>query len=88
MSGNTQITKDQEVCQDRAWKTHYEPTEVSSSDLAGHSLCTVFNRLGITGEAKKKDIQSTSEAVEKDTRWLRIKKSELWEVAAEMRVRD
>ena len=38
--------------------------------------------LGITGEAKRKAIRSATEAAEKATRWLWIKRAEPWAIAA------
>ncbi len=42
------------------------------------SLCKVLSRLGVTGVAKRRAIQSASEAAEKATRWLWIKRVDPW----------
>lgn len=46
--------------------------------FAGRSFSKVLSRLGITGVAKKRAIQSASEAAEKATRWLWIKRADPW----------
>ncbi len=50
----------------------------SAKSTAERSLCKVLSRLGVTGVAKKRAIQSASEAVEKATRWLWIKRADPW----------
>ncbi len=67
-----------EECRERGWRTFYEPIEVGCRGFAGRSLCKVLSRLGITGVAKKRAIQSASEAAEKATRWLWIKRADPW----------
>lgn len=54
----------------------------SGKGFAGRSLCKILNRLGITGVAKKRAIQSAREAAERATRWLWIKRTDLWMVVA------
>ncbi|XP_030638932.1 arachidonate 15-lipoxygenase B [Chanos chanos] len=66
----------------RGWKTYYEPKEVGCSGFAGRSLYKVHDYLSITKAAKKRAIQSMSEA----TRWLWIKSADAWAVAAGMQV--
>lgn len=60
----------------RGWRTFYEPIEVGCRGFAGRSLCKV--RLGVTGAAKKRAIQSASKATEKATRCLWLKRSEIF----------
>ncbi|XP_057679565.1 uncharacterized protein LOC130908002 [Corythoichthys intestinalis] len=67
-----------EECRGRGWRTFYEPIEVGCRGFAGRSLCKVLDRLGITGVAKKRAIQSASEAAEKATRWLWLKRADPW----------
>ncbi len=54
-----------EECRERGWRTFYEPIEVGCRGFAGRSLCKVLSCLGVTGVAKKRAIQSASEAAEK-----------------------
>ncbi|XP_062272394.1 LOW QUALITY PROTEIN: uncharacterized protein LOC133978067 [Scomber scombrus] len=70
-----------EDCRGRGWRTFYEPIEVGCSGFAGRSLCKVLSRLGVTGAAKKRAIKSASEAAEKATRWLWIKRADPWVAA-------
>ncbi|TWW71631.1 hypothetical protein D4764_16G0001280 [Takifugu flavidus] len=67
-----------EDCRGRGWRTFYEPIEVGCRGFAGLSLCKVFGRLGVTGPAKKRAIKSASEAAEKATRWLWLKRADPW----------
>ncbi len=67
-----------EECRERDWRTFYEPIEVGCRGIAGRFLCKVLSRLGIKGIAKKRAIQSASEAAEKATRWLWIKRADPW----------
>lgn len=71
-----------EECRRQGWKTICEPLEVGCRGFAGRSLCRVFTRLGLVGEAKRKAIRSTTEAAEKATRWLWIKRADSWANAA------
>ncbi|XP_075893028.1 uncharacterized protein LOC142895694, partial [Nelusetta ayraudi] len=67
-----------EECRGRGWRTFYEPIEVGCRGFAGRSLCKALSRLGVTGAAKKRAIQSASEAAEKATRWLWLKRADPW----------
>ncbi|TWW77850.1 uncharacterized protein LOC130535078 [Takifugu flavidus] len=67
-----------EECRGRGWRTFYEPIEVGCRGFAGRSLCKAFGRLGITGTAKKRAIKAASEAAERATRWLWLKKADPW----------
>ena len=49
--------------------------------LAGQSLCRMLTLLGIT-DTKREAIKSATEAVERATGWLWIKKTETWAFAA------
>nr|XP_061817543.1 uncharacterized protein LOC133607102 [Nerophis lumbriciformis] len=67
-----------EDCRGRGWRTFYEPIEVGCRGFAGRSLCKVLGRLGVKGAAKRRAIQSASEAAEKATRWLWLKRADPW----------
>ena len=71
-----------EECRRQGWKTRCEPLEVGCRGFAGRSLCRMFTQLGLVGEAKWKAIRSATEAAEKATRWLWIKRAEPWASAA------
>lgn len=71
-----------EECRRQGLKTFCEPLEVGCQGFAGRSLCRVFEWLGLVGEAKQKAIRAATEAAEKTTRWLWIKKAESWANAA------
>ena len=63
-----------EECRERGWKTFYEPIDVGCRGFSGRSLCKVLSRLGVTGAATKRAIQSASKAAEKATRCFWIKR--------------
>ena len=67
-----------EECRERVWRTFYEPIEVGCRGFAERSLCKVQSRFGVTGAAKKNAIQYASEAAEKATRWVWIKRADPW----------
>lgn len=53
---------------------------VGCRGFAGQSLC--YTALGITGERKKRAIYNSTEAAEKASRWIWIKRVDPWESAA------
>ncbi|XP_061896860.1 uncharacterized protein LOC133645950 [Entelurus aequoreus] len=67
-----------EQCRRGGWRARCEPIEVGCRGFAGRSLCKVFTLLGITGDRKRKAIKTTMEAAERASRWLWIRRSELW----------
>lgn len=69
-------------CRRQGWKTSCEPLEVGCRGFAGRSLCRVLSQLGLSGEAKRQAIRSVTEAAEKATRWLWIKRADPWASAA------
>ncbi|XP_041920594.1 uncharacterized protein LOC121684601 [Alosa sapidissima] len=71
-----------EECRSQGWRTYCEPLEVGCRGFAGRSLCKVLTMLGLTGEAKRKAIRSATEAAERATRWLWIKRADPWKNAA------
>ena len=70
-----------ELCQTRGWKARCEPIEVGCRGFAGRSLCRVLTLLGITGQEKRRAIKSTTEAAERASRWLWIRRNDLWDRA-------
>ncbi len=78
MRGNALSTRNWWRSAGREAGEPFEPIEVGCRGFAGRSLCKVLSRLGITGVAKKRAIQSASEAAEKATRWLWIKRADPW----------
>ena len=76
-----------EQCQRGGWKARCEPIEVGCRGFAGRSLCKVYTLLGITGVEKRKAIKSTMEAAERASRWLWIRRSDLWANATGIQAR-
>ncbi|KAI4892962.1 hypothetical protein NFI96_004432 [Prochilodus magdalenae] len=68
-------------CRRKGWKARCEPIEVGCRGFAARSLCKIYTLLGITGAAKRKAIKSTTEAAERASRWIWIKRSEAWAIA-------
>lgn len=71
-----------EQCQRRSWKALCMSNKVGCRGFAGCLLCKAFTLLGITGAAKRKDIKSTMEAVERASRWRWMRGDDLWDNAA------
>ncbi|KAK0135126.1 hypothetical protein N1851_029059 [Merluccius polli] len=71
-----------EECRRRGWKARCEPIEVGCRGFAARSLCRAYSLLGISGAAKRRAIKSATEASERASRWIWIKRSEKWANAA------
>ena len=71
-----------EECQRRGWKARCEPIEVGCRGFAARFLCRTYSLLGISGAAKRRAIKSATEAAERASRWIWIKRSEKWANAA------
>ncbi|XP_049324773.1 uncharacterized protein LOC125789951 [Astyanax mexicanus] len=71
-----------EECQRKGWKAHCVPIEVGCRGFAARSLCKTYTLLGVTGAAKRRAIKSATEAAERASRWIWIKRSETWAKAA------
>ena len=66
-----------EECQRRGWRAQCLPIEVGGRGFAGRSLCRAY-LLGITGVRKRRAISAASEAAEKASRWLWIRRDKEW----------
>ena len=60
------------------WCAQCVPIEVGCRGFAARSLCKAYSLLVITGACQRKAIRTTTEAAEKASRWLWIKKGDLW----------
>jgi hypothetical protein len=67
-----------EECRANGWAARCEPVEVGCRGFAGRSLHRVFKALGIIGTQRKKAIGKITEAAEKASRWIWIKRSVEW----------
>lgn len=68
-------------CKRQGWRARCEPLEEGCRCFGGQSLCRMFTLIGINCQEKRKAIRSTTEAAEKGTNRLWIKRTELWENA-------
>lgn len=71
-------------CRGQGWTTHCEPIEVGCRGFADRSLCRVLTKLQKVGLAKKRAIRSITDAAERATRWLQLKREVPWSTAAGM----
>ena len=69
-------------CHRRGWKARCLPVEVGCRGFAGQSLCRAYTSLGITGERRRRAIRNSTEAAERASRWLWIKRADPWTLAA------
>ncbi|XP_073720025.1 uncharacterized protein [Misgurnus anguillicaudatus] len=69
-------------CHNQGWKARCLPVEVGCRGFAGQSLYRAYTALGITGERRRRAICNSTEAAEKASRWLWIKRADPWTNAA------
>ncbi len=67
-----------EECRCGGWKVFSEPVEVGCRGFAGHSLLRTLKLLGVKGQLCRRAIKNISEAAEKASRWLWIRRGESW----------
>ncbi|XP_075343502.1 uncharacterized protein LOC142401936 [Odontesthes bonariensis] len=65
-------------CQSRGWRTQCNPIEVGCRGFAGQSLIRALKMLGLKGLQNRRAIKNISDAAEKVSRWLWIKRGDLW----------
>ena len=65
-------------CQQAGWKAKCFPVEVGCRGFAARSLLQTFSSLGLEGVEKRKAVRSATEAAEKASRWLWLRKGESW----------
>ncbi|XP_061101211.1 uncharacterized protein LOC133130563 [Conger conger] len=65
-------------CQQAGWRARCLPVEVGCRGFAARSLARAFSSLGIVGERKRRAIRSTTDAAERASRWLWLKRGEPW----------
>ncbi|XP_060938981.1 uncharacterized protein LOC133018922 [Limanda limanda] len=65
-------------CQQAGWRARCFPVEVGCRGFAARSLARAFSSLGIEGERKRRAIRSTTDAAERASRWLWLKRGEPW----------
>ena len=65
-------------CQQAGWRAGCFPVEVGCRGFAARSLARAFSSLGIEGERKRRASPSTTDAAERASRWLWLKRGEPW----------
>ncbi|XP_031418446.1 uncharacterized protein LOC105897391 [Clupea harengus] len=65
-------------CQQAGWRARCFPVEVGCRGFAARSLARAFSSLDIEGERKRRAIRSTTDAAERASRWLWLKRGEPW----------
>ena len=65
-------------CQQAGWRARCLPVEVGCRGFAAHSLTRAFRSLGIEGERRRRAIRGTTDAAERASRWLWLKRREPW----------
>lgn len=69
------------ICQSRGWRAMCWPVEVGCRGFLGNSLSKAYSALGLVGQKKAKAISSTTDAAEKASRWLWLKRGDPWVAA-------
>ncbi|XP_029943214.1 uncharacterized protein LOC115385372 [Salarias fasciatus] len=65
-------------CRSNGWKACCEPVEVGCRGFAGQSLSRTLKLLGVKGQLCRRAIKNITEAVEKASRWLWIRRGDPW----------
>ncbi|XP_063056077.1 uncharacterized protein LOC134450154 [Engraulis encrasicolus] len=65
-------------CQQSGWRAKCLPVEVGCRGFAARSLASALGHLGIVGLHKRRAIRNTTEAAERASRWLWLKRGEPW----------
>ncbi|XP_030004234.1 uncharacterized protein LOC115429122 [Sphaeramia orbicularis] len=65
-------------CQQAGWKARCFPVEVGCRGFAAQSLARAFSNLGIEGESRRRAIRNATEAAERASRWLWLKRGKPW----------
>ncbi len=65
-------------CRSNGWKARGEPVEVGCRGFAGQSLTRTLKLLGVKGQLCRKAIRNITEAAEKASRWLWIRRGDPW----------
>nr|XP_057943465.1 uncharacterized protein LOC131138512 [Doryrhamphus excisus] len=67
-----------ELCRESGWRARCEPVEVGCRGFLGQSLHRTLKLLGIRGLQERRATKNISEAAEKASRWLWIKRGDTW----------
>lgn len=70
-----------EACRGSGWRARCEPIEVGCRGFLSQSVYRAFRLLGIRGLRERRATKNISEAAEKASRWLWIKRGEVWSSA-------
>ena len=62
-------------CRMKGWWAHYNPIEIGCRGFVGQSLCKALTKLGLAGKNKKTWIRVITNALERVSRWLWIKRA-------------
>lgn len=65
-------------CRSRGWRTRCNPIEVGCRGFVGQSLIRALKMLGVKGLHNRKAIKNITDAAEKASRWLWIKRGDPW----------
>lgn len=69
-------------CRSRGWRTRCNPIEVGCRGFVGQSLIRALKMLGVKGLHIRKAIKNITDAAEKASRWLWIKRGDPWIIQA------
>lgn len=65
-----------ELCKQRGWRTWLFPVEVGTRGFCSQSVCRLMTAIGTTGREKRMAIQRLSQAAERASSWLWLRREE------------
>lgn len=67
-----------ELCRQQGWRTWLFPVEVGVRGFCAQSVCRLMTAVGTTGRERRKAIQKLSQAAERASSWLWLRRQKSW----------
>ena len=67
-------------CQSNGWQASCQAVEVGCRGFTAWSLSKALSSIGVTGATKRKALKNITDAAQKATRWLWLKRADIWGV--------
>ena len=66
-----------DLCKEKGWRTWLFPVEVGARGFCSQSLCRLMTAVGTSGRDRKRAIQRLSQAAERASSWLWLRREEM-----------